>query len=81
MQQRAGFPVIIAQSLGADHLGVHQRRALLETEPAEGGIRDPGHGREHRPARKLHAAYRKARAHLRSSPTGQWSEPIISGQM
>ena len=32
VQQRGGLPVIIAQSLGADHLGVHQRRALLETE-------------------------------------------------
>ena len=81
VQQRGGLAVIIAQSLGADHLGVNERRALLKTEPAEGRVRDARHGRQHGPARKVERAYGKARAHLRSSPTGQWSEPIISGQM
>ena len=54
------------------------RRALPQALGAEGRVRHARHRREHGPARKADAAYAH---HTMSSPTGQWSLPVISGQM
>ena len=80
VQQRSGFPVVVAQRLCADHLRVHQRRALLQAERPEGRVAHAGHRRQHRASCEVHGAYVKA-AHFKSSPTGQWSLPIISGRI
>ena len=69
---------MIAQRLGADHLGDGIGRALFAAELTKGKV---GHAR-HRRKRECAAERNAADAyHVRSSPTGQWSEPVTSGRI
>ena len=56
MEQRYGFFVLVAQGLGADHLGDGQVRTLLPADGAEGKVGHSGHGAEGQHAGDVYAA-------------------------
>ena len=78
VQQGGGLLVTVNERLCAYHLGRHHRSAKLRTNETEGKVADSRHWRKGKAPFKLYAADVH---HSISNPTGQWSEPVISGRM
>ncbi len=57
LQQSGGFFIAKQQGFGADHFGIRSRRSHAPAEAAEGGIRNPSHGRQQKGAVKRKIGY------------------------
>ena len=78
VQELLRLLVVIAERPGRDHLRRRERRAEGEAHAAKGEVRHPRHGAEGQIAVQLDVSDLH---HAMSSPTGQWSEPMISGRI
>ena len=78
IEKRFRLFVAVTQGLGADHLGDGVGRAFFTAELTKGKVRHARHRGESKGAPDHNSAdvY-----HVRSSPTGQWSEPVTSGRI
>ena len=77
-EQGLALCVLIYQRLGAYHLGIGQGCAQLPAYCAEAAVGYACHGGEDQLVFDFYVSYLY---HVKSSPTGQWSEPSISLQM
>ena len=78
-QQLTAFFVLIKQGLGADHLGIASRRALLAADGAEGRVGDPGHGAQQQRVFKRDISYgwhAKLSFVCKNSPSTCWARPL-----